>query len=431
LATLFFFQFLPVEAVSYSPFRNNKLIICVEKWMKRIALSTLSLALLGVTGVAHAQSSVTLYGLIDESVQYVHNTQNSAGKNSNLVGMVAGNLQGDRFGLKGTEDLGGGLKAIFQLENGFDVNSGKLGQGGRLFGRQAYVGLTGDQWGTVTLGRQYDPVVDLVQPLTGDNYFGSTFATPGDVDNNDNSSRTNSAVKYTSPVWSGFQFEGMYAFGGVAGSTGAGQTWSGAATYATGPFSVAAGYFRADNGNTLASRFTTSGTPPVATPGWNGSTSDGTFDGQVNSFYASARSIGIAQVAAQYVTGPFTVNLRYSNAQYKPDGLSGFGSTEKYNVGGVYLGYQVTPAMLVGVGYIYTKGTGDTSATYNQVSLGGDYNLSKRTDLYLVGAWQHASGEQRTSSTTVGAAGASIGSYGFNSASNEQAMVSLGIRHKF
>ncbi|CAE6785222.1 Outer membrane porin protein [Paraburkholderia nemoris] len=390
--------------------------------MKRVALSTLSLALLGVTGMAHAQSSVTLYGLIDESIQYVHNTTATpGGANKNLVAMYAGNLQGDRFGLKGTEDLGGGLKAIFQLENGFDVNTGKLGQGNRMFGRQAYVGLTGDQWGMVTLGRQYDPVVDLVQGLTADNYFGSTFTTPGDVDNNDNSSRTNSAVKYTSPVWGGFQFEGMYALGGVAGSTGSGQTWSAAATYATGPFSVAAGYFRADNSNATATRTSWSTT----------ATSDATFDSQVNSAYAGAKSIGIASVAAQYVTGPFTVNLRYSNAQYKPDANSGFGSTEKFNVGGVYFGYQATPAMLVGVGYIYTKGTGDTSATYNQVSLGGDYNLSKRTDIYLVGAWQHASGQQRTSPTSVVPAVASIGSYGNNSASNSQEMVSLGIRHKF
>ncbi|MFM0198255.1 porin [Paraburkholderia fungorum] len=395
--------------------------------MKRIALSTLSLALLGVTGVAHAQSSVTLYGLIDESVQFAHNTVDASGHNSNQVGLVSGNLQGDRWGLKGTEDLGGGLKAIFQLENGFDVNNGKLSQGGRMFGRQAYVGLTGDQWGTVTLGRQYDPLVDLVQPLTGDNYFGSTFATPGDVDNNDNSSRTNSAIKYTSPVWGGFQFEGMYALGGVAGQTGSGQTWAGAATYATGPFSVAAGYFRADNGNTLASR--TAGTPP--TPGWNGSTSDGTFDNQINSAYAAAKSIGIASVAVQYVAGPFTANLRYSNAQYKPDANSGFGSTQKYNVGGAYLGYQATPAMLVGVGYVYTKSSGDAGATYHQVSLGGDYNLSKRTDIYLVGAYQHASGEQRASNGTLVNAGAAIGSYSYNSASSSQELVSLGIRHKF
>ncbi|HYS68193.1 MAG TPA: porin [Paraburkholderia sp.] len=395
--------------------------------MKRLALSTLSLALLSATGAAHAQSSVTLYGLIDESIQFAHNTVDASGKNSNQVSMAGGNLQGNRWGLKGTEDLGGGLKAIFQLENGFDINTGKLGQGGKMFGRQAYVGVTHDAYGTLTLGRQYDPVVDLVQPLTADNYFGSTFTTPGDVDNNDNSSRTNNAIKYTSPVWGGFQFEGMYALGGVAGQTGSGQTWSGAATFATGPFSVAAGYFRADNGNTLASR--TAGTPPTA--GWNGSTSDGTFDNQVNGAYAAAKSIGIASVAVQYVAGPFTANLRYSNAQYKPDANSGFGSTEKYNVGGAYLGYQATPAMLVGVGYIYTKASGDSSATYHQVSLGGDYNLSKRTDIYLVGAYQHASGEQRASNGALVNAGAAIGSYGYNSATSSQEIVSLGIRHKF
>jgi predicted porin len=313
--------------------------------MKRIALSTLSLALLGATGVAHAQSSVTLYGLIDESVQYVHNANPA---NNNLWQLAAGNLQGSRWGLKGSEDLGGGLKAIFQLESGFNPNNGKMGSygtGTKLFGRQAYVGLTQDAYGTLTLGRQYDPLVDLVQPLTGDNFFGSTFTTPGDVDNNDNSSRTNNAIKYVSPVWGGFQFEGMYALGGVAGATGAGQSWAGAATWSGGPFSVAAGYFRMQNANTLTSR----GVAPGNQGGtWNaGVTSDGTFDGSnINGAYASAKQIDITSAAAQYVTGPFTFNVRYSFAQYKPDAFSGFTEQEKYHVAGAYAGYQLTPAML-------------------------------------------------------------------------------------
>ncbi|SEI71591.1 porin [Paraburkholderia diazotrophica] len=389
--------------------------------MKRIALSTLSLALLGAAGAAHAQSSVTLYGLIDDSIQYVHNANRA---NDNLWQLAAGNLQGSRWGMKGTEDLGGGLKAIFQLESGFDPNSGKMGQGSRLFGRQAYVGLTHDAYGTLTMGRQYDPVVDMVQPLTADNYFGSTFTTPGDVDNNDNSSRTNNAVKYVSPVFSGFQFEGMYALGGVAGSTGSGQTWSGAATWSGGPFSVAAGYIRMDAGNTAASRGT----------GWNSATvptSGATFDSQINNGYATAKSVSIASTAAQYVTGPFTFNIRYSFAQYKPDAFSAFGEQEKFHVAGAFAGYQLTPAMLLGLGYTWTHGAGDTSANYHQVSLGGDYSLSKRTDLYLIGAYQHASGTQRTSSTTTQEAGASVGSYGFDASSKSQEIVSLGIRHKF
>ncbi|MCP3717737.1 MULTISPECIES: porin [unclassified Paraburkholderia] len=397
--------------------------------MKRVALSTLSLALLAAAGTAHAQSSVTLYGVIDESIQYVNHTMNSQGQNKNLVALVGGNLQGNRWGLKGTEDLGGGLKAIFQLESGFDINSGKMGKyngNTAIFGRQAFVGLSHDQYGTVTFGRQYDPVVDMVQPLTGDNYFGSTFATPGDVDNNDNSSRTNSAVKYVSPVLQGFQFEGMYAFGGVAGSTGSGQTWGAAATYGIGSFNVAGGYVRMDNASSPASR--------AANGGWaSGATSDAMFqDGsQITQAYASAKSVGIASVAAQYVAGPFTFNGRYSNVQMRRDSASAFPSNQRFNVAGGYLGYQLNPALLLGLGYTWTHGSGDTSNTYNQVSLGADYNLSKRTDLYAVAAWQHANGTQRDSATTTSIAGASIGSYGYNSATSSQTMVSLGIRHKF
>ena len=382
--------------------------------MKKFALSSLSLALLGAAGAVHAQSSVTLYGVLDDSIQYINNNDVN-GSNKGSVALAAGNLQGDRWGLKGTEDLGGGLKAIFQLENGFNPNNGKLGQGSRLFGRQAFVGLQSDQAGTVTIGRQYDPVVDLVQAVTADNYWGSTFTTPSDVDNNDNSSRTNNAIKYTSNTYAGFQFEAMYAFGGVAGSTGQGQTWSGAATYANGPLSVAAGYIRMDNtGESTAAR---------ATAGWS-ATSDGTFN-SINLPYQTARSIGIASIGAQYVIGPITTGLRYSNAQYKPDAYSaaGFTATERYNVGAGFVNYQLTPAALLGLGYTFTHGSGNgESASYNQISLGGDYNLSKRTDVYLVGAYQRASG--------TGAV-ATVADYDEFSASNSQAIVSLGIRHKF
>src|SRR5258708_39891884 len=96
--------------------------------------SLLALAALGAfAGVAHAQSSVTLYGIIDEGFNI--NT-NSGGHH--LYNLSSGVLQGSRFGLRGTEDLGGCLKAIFVLENGFAVNNGRLGQGGLLFCRQAY-----------------------------------------------------------------------------------------------------------------------------------------------------------------------------------------------------------------------------------------------------------------------------------------------------
>ncbi|APR39947.1 porin [Paraburkholderia sp. SOS3] len=387
--------------------------------MKRTtSLSVISLAMLGAAGAAHAQSSVTLYGTIDTSITYVNHAQGSQnlwalGNSSN------GNLSGTRWGVKGNEDLGGGLAAIFQLENGFNPSTGQLGQGSRLFGRQAYVGLTSTQYGAVTLGRQYDPLIDLVQGITADNYFGSAFATAGDVDNYDNSFRVNNAVKYASPVWSGFQFEAMYAFGGIAGSTGSEQSYAFAAAYNTGPLSLAAGYFYAANSQASAAARDTFA-----------STSDGTFDGPINTGYATAHSLAIARVAGQYVFGPFTVGAGYSNAQYRRDNSSLFGEDEKYNTGQGFFNWQASPAMLLGVGYSYTKSNGDTSATYHQVSIGADYSLSKRTDVYMTAAYQHASGETGDGNGGAVAAQASIGSYGYAGTST-QTMVNLGLRHKF
>ncbi|WP_042303369.1 porin [Paraburkholderia kururiensis] len=386
--------------------------------MKRLALAMLAPSTLLAAGAAHAQSSVTLYGTIDTSITYVHNAQG----NQNLWALgnsSNGNLSGTRWGVKGSEDLGGGLHAIFQLENGFNPSTGQLGQGSRLFGRQAYVGLASTQYGSLTLGRQYDPLIDLVQGLTEDNYFGSAFATAGDVDNYDNSFRVNNAVKYASPVWYGLQAEAMYSFGGVAGSTGADQSYAAAVSYTNGPLGVAAGYFYAANSQATAVPRTT----------WD-STSDGTFDGPVNTGYQTAHSLSIARVAGQYALGQFTFGLAYSNAQYRPDSSSTFVSSEKYNTGQGWLNYQVAAPLLVGLGYSYTKASGDTSATYHQVSLGADYNLSKRTDVYLTAAYQHASGQTGNGTGGSMPAQASIGSYGYAGTSTQE-MVNLGLRHKF
>ncbi|WP_175942261.1 porin [Caballeronia sp. BCC1704] len=395
--------------------------------MKRFALTSLSLALLGAAGAAQAQTSVTLYGVIDTGLAYVSHA-NSAG--DHLFGMVNGTLSGPRWGLKGQEDLGGGLKALFQLESGFDPGTGRLNQGGREFGRQAFVGLSGNQWGTVTLGRQYDPSVDMVQGLTADNYWGAAFATPGDVDNYDNSLRVSNAVKYVSPVFSGFQFEGIYGFSNLAGATGQGQTWGGAATYANGPFSIAASYLSVNNPSAGRAPLTTTNT------GWNSPSSDSLFNSVINGGYSTAHSINIARGAGQYVFGPFTVGASYSFAQYKNDGNSLFPQQEKFNVGNGYVNFQLTPATLLGLGYTYTHGSGDTSATYHQASIGADYSLSKRTDVYAVGAYQHASGTQRVNnpdgvSTSTTNATASISDFGFDSGRSHQELVLIGLRHKF
>src|SRR6202012_4342053 len=155
-------------------------------------------------------------------------------------------LTANQWGLKGKEDLGGGLHAIFNLENGFNIETGKLSQGGREFGKNAYVGLASESLGTIVFGRMLDPTVDLVQPLTADGY-GPAFSTPGDADNNDNTFRVQNAAKYTSPDYNGLQYELMYGLGGVAGSVASQQSTAAAVAYNHGNFSVAGGYVYAKN----------------------------------------------------------------------------------------------------------------------------------------------------------------------------------------
>ncbi|MDR8963595.1 Outer membrane porin protein [Burkholderia multivorans] len=133
----------------------------------------LTTAILAATaGVAHAQSSVTLYGVIDAGISYVNHSKNATGGSSKLFKYDDGVAQGSRWGLRGTEDLGGGLKAIFVLENGFNSGNGTLGQGGAIFGRQAYVGLSQSQYGTLTFGRQYSFSTDVL---------GSNYSTGGNT----------------------------------------------------------------------------------------------------------------------------------------------------------------------------------------------------------------------------------------------------------
>jgi predicted porin len=377
--------------------------------MKISEVAALGIGLAVFASQAQAQNSVTLYGVIDTGFSYVHNS----GGESSQIAMTSGNESGSRWGLKGSEDLGGGLKTIFQIENGFNSTNGKLGQGSREFGRQAYVGLTGSTWGTVTLGRQYDPLTDLVQPIQGDNYLGGFFTSPGDVDNADNSIRINNAVKWASPTWSGLQLETMYSFGGVAGSMGSGQTYSGAAAYQNGPVSLAAGYLHIDNGNASSSSRSTT-------------TADSLFNSSVNNAYASARSVNIARAGGNYAIGPVTLGGYYSFSQYNADAKSSFTGTEKYNNGEVYAVWQINPALLTELGYDYLKSSGNSSAKQHQVSIGADYFLSKRTDFYAVAAYAHASGKNGS-----GTAEAVIGSNDVDSGADSQGLVVVGIRHKF
>ncbi|NKJ47005.1 porin [Burkholderia sp. SG-MS1] len=386
--------------------------------------SLLALAALGAfAGVAHAQSSVTLYGIIDVGI----NMNTNAG-GSHKYDMSSGVLQGSRFGLRGTEDLGGGLKAIFVLENGFDVTNGKLGQGGLMFGRQAYVGLS-SQFGTVTLGRQYDSVVDYVGPLeSGDQWGGYIGAHPGDIDNFNNAYRTNNTVKFTSVNYGGLTFGGTYSLGGQAGNFTGNQIWSLGAGYNNGPLVLGVGYLNART--------------PAATGGLfnNGGTTTAAAAAVTNPIYGGFTSANTYQVigaGGAYTFGAATIGLTYSNIRFANLGKSFAspfaGQSATFNNGEINFKYQLTPALLVGAAYDYTRGAeinGADRAQYHQGSLGVDYFLSKRTDVYLIGVYQHALGE------TLNQAGATVdataGINGLTGASgNNQFAARVGIRHKF
>lgn len=174
-----------------------------------IALATMS----ALTGVAHADSNVTVYGIIDATVRSV-NHQNADGDRLNSVGN--GLLQGNRLGFKGQEDLGNGLKAVFQLESGFNINNGTAAQNGALFSRIATVGLSDKTLGTLTVGRQntlaYDTIIatDVYNVSNNGALQGYQAALTG--------LRWDNSVRYTN-TYNNFNIGAEYSSGNQATST--------------------------------------------------------------------------------------------------------------------------------------------------------------------------------------------------------------------
>ncbi|MGF6645953.1 MULTISPECIES: porin [Paraburkholderia] len=385
--------------------------------MKKLLLAFAALGTF--TGAAQAQSSVTLYGIVDAGYVYANNIGGSK-----LYEATGGALQADRWGLRGTEDLGGGLKAVFVLENGFSVFTGKLSQGGDEFGRQAYVGLS-NHFGTVTVGRQYDSVVDY----TGTLEVGAQWATylgahPGDLDNMNNTLRANNSIKFTSSNYSGIKFGGLYSLGGVAGQFNRNQIFSGGIGYVQGPLRLDAAYLNVRNPN--YSFFGNNSTSSATGSNMTGST--------VYSGYASAKTQQVIAAGGAYTFGAATVGATYSNTQFKDLGQTGItgapdqttSGSAKFHNAELNFRYQVTPALLLGAAYDYTKGYGVNDAKYHQGILGADYFVSTRTDFYVDAVYQHASGTDSTGHTAV----ADINGLSPSSTSNQVAAV-VGIRHKF
>jgi outer membrane protein OmpU len=353
-----------------------------------LSSTTLACSLYGM-GTAYAQSSVTLYGLIDESLNYVSNE----GGHSAFT-QTSGNVQGSRWGIKGTEDLGSGYQAIFTLENGFALNNGALGQGGLEFGRQAFVGLTTPA-GTITLGRQYDFLIYLYS-MTNLYSAGTYGFHLGDYDRL-GGERLNNVIAYQSPTFGGLKFGALYAPGGQPGHLAAGSAQSYGVSYSRGNLNLAAAYTSVNN---------TTITPatPIGVPDLFGTPQSGTI--------ALDRMSTVA-AGGGYRFGPALLHGVYSLTDMKSGGSTAVLSTWE---GGVT--YWLTPAVSVLGGYAYSKLNEDR---WGQYMLSANYFLSKQTDLYALLNYEHVHGEnvRATLFTATPSSGAN------------QTIVSLGIRHRF
>lgn len=289
--------------------------------------SFLALAVLGAfAGAANAQTNVSIYGIVDAGLVREFGTGPSTLK------LTSGVRNGSRLGFKGTEDLGGGLSAVFQLENGFNTDTGTMGQGGLLFGRQAYVGLSSKSAGTVTFGRQYAPIFlsqDSIDPF-GTGLAGALTNVMGTA------VRVNNAIKYSSMNVAGFSADVMYGLGEVAGNTSASRTIGLGLNYANGPVAVTLAHNNANNAtDTNKTKLTLLG---------------GTYD------------LGVAKLHAGFQSEKDDAALDARDWLLGASAPVGAGS--------------------VMASYIRRNDRTAANNDADQIALGYVYNLSKRTNLY-------------------------------------------------
>jgi predicted porin len=376
---------------------------------------------IALAGVAHAQSSVTLYGLIDAGLTYTNNQITGTGGGHSNWQMTSGAVQYSRWGLRGAEDLGGGLKAIFTLENGFNLNNGQLSSNNRIFNRQAYVGLSSRDYGTLTLGRQTDSMVDYVAPLslTGTEFGGTHFAHPFDIDNLNDSFQINNSVKYQSPDYAGFKLGALYGFSNQAGGFSNNRAYSLGLSYLWGPLNFGAGFLQLNGAAQTPAQLNT-----------NGAVTDTTgaslaANGVPLGALASRQQTWGAGV--NYTFGPAVAGFVYTQTNLTQLFQTGF-STHFQNFEG-NIRYGLTPVVELSAAYTYSRAGGNAgsgSPHWNQVSAMADYRLSRRTDVYLQGVWQ---GISASSNSPLGVAW--INGVSAPSSTSNQVEATVGLRHRF
>ncbi|MFM0500750.1 porin [Paraburkholderia caffeinilytica] len=322
--------------------------------MKKTLLAA-SLLSIGVT--AYAQSSVTLYGRLDAGLEYVSGLPNSSyTASASRFRAESGDWGTSLWGLKGVEDLGGGNKALFQLEGGFNAMNGQGPGNNGLFNRWATVGLSNDQFGTLLLGRE----LFISNNLWDFDPFGQSNWSSASLARGRNWTVSSNNISYQSPKFGGFDVAGQYSLSNATGWNGNGTTPQGREaglqlTYTNSLFQLRGIYDEIRNPTTGSLGDVTKGSPA------------GPF-GYGREYFAGANVfLGQFKLQAAYQ------GVRTSGEANVPLGTP---TTTDQEWGGIT--WQVTPAAaLIAAVYHINANNGAGNAT--NYTVGGSYNLSKRT----------------------------------------------------
>jgi predicted porin len=362
-------------------------------------------------GGAAAQSSVTLYGVADTFVQYLHNGGNHS------FSERSGGSTGSQFGLKGNEDLGNGLKAVFDVESGFNVNNGTLfADTTTLFYRQSWVGLKDDTYGALTFGRQYQPSFwavyfsdpfrgnEVLSPLAAADLAGitdkATLATQYI------SGRTSNAIVYTSPDMRGVHVYAMYALPATVTQplpVTSGNMLDLAANYSGYGFYAGLGYQFQHGAKETA---------PLVPAMPNLLT---TFSLVATEHFTSA-------LAYRWGIVNFQFNYSYNRAQDPAPGslAAHLGTGHALSIAELGATIQATPADVIEIAGVQrnVRGTHDNTPG---IELGIDHSISKRTSLYMRAGYMKNNG-----TATVSWPGVTVTAPG-----TKQILATLGMTHRF
>jgi len=366
-----------------------------------------SLALLTLfCGGAFAQPTATLYGIIDVGVQWNKQYASASNQQEGLWSIDSGYQSGSRFGLRGSESLGGTFSAIFALEGGFDASTGQSTQGGTLFGRQAWAGLQG-KWGSLVAGRIPTPssgtgafdmwaAVDPFAAGFGVNQSGSTFVAA-------NALREDNSVLYLTPAFGGFKGAAGYSFN-RGGSETAPQDSNSAAMNLSASFSGGI-FYAVVTYDVLSYPESGSASANAGNPDEKLLQLGATLDLKVVKLHAAwANQDNISAVRAGVSIAPPSGVVAYDNQAWM------LGASMPVGAGSLMVSYQ--NANSHSLNYTTATGTANFDPDYDVWGLAFTYPFSVRTNLYL--GYGQVSAKGSLSSTQV-----------------DRQQTAMGLRHRF